>query len=52
MDNETEMTRLVLRAKVLREKMEDDSILPPELYELYGIYSILIRFHQPAKAGH
>lgn len=49
--NNKEVTRLIIRAKALRQKMEAGSIPPFELYELYGIYTILIQFHLLARAG-
>lgn len=38
-----ELSQLVDRAKFLRKKMESGHLSKGQLYELYGIYSILVK---------
>lgn len=47
--NETEITRLIMRAKSIREKIKSGPVPADQLCELYGIYTILIRFHLLAR---
>lgn len=52
MDDNIDVTRLIIQAKTLRDKIESGSISNDQLCELYRIYAILIQFHQLANPGH